>query len=83
MTFLTFGAWNFKISNQSKREQSFAVNFWKHQKRKKNLTKYIETGHMKVLDYKISQNSISFLEILVAFIKSCNMLLNPAKAKKI
>ncbi len=26
--------WNFKISNQSKRNQNFAVNFWKHQKRK-------------------------------------------------
>jgi hypothetical protein len=34
---------NFKILNRSERDLKFAVNFRKHQKQKRNLTKYIET----------------------------------------
>ncbi len=33
---------NFKILNQSKRDQNFVVNFRKHRKQKQKLTKYIK-----------------------------------------
>ncbi len=49
--------WNFKILNQSERNQNFAINFWKHRKRKQKLTKYIETERKQTI---IPQNFMKF-----------------------
>ncbi len=34
--------WNYKILNQSKQDQNFAVNLWKRQKQKWKVMKYIK-----------------------------------------
>jgi len=58
--------WNFEISNQSKRDQNFAVNFWNHRNRKWKLTKHNESEwnqsiiiHEILLDWKILLNLAS------------------------
>ncbi len=62
--------WNFEILNQSKRNQNFAINFWKYQKQKRKSTKYLASTKQSIIP-------INFCAILlvswnfVNFVKSC------------
>ncbi len=65
-TFTISKSETFLISNQSKRDQNFAVNFWNHQKQKWKLTKHNESEwnqsiiiHEILLDWKILLNLAS------------------------
>ncbi len=74
---------NFEISNQSEQDQNFAVNFWKLQKWKQKLIKYIkiEVKCHEILSTfmkfcLLSWNFVYIHEILFTFMKFCWISLN-------